>query len=71
MNKDIDSTEEVGEAIKEIIQYRTLRGKFSSVGPDLAADGITKVEVEEEGLLFIKNNKPGDLPSNYLQFLAP
>ena len=45
--------------IKEIIQHKTIRGKFSSVHPDLAAEGITKVEVGEEGLLFIKNGETG------------
>ena len=60
----------MGAAIEKIIQYRTLRGKFSSVSPDLAADGIIKVDVEEEGLRFIKNNKTGDLHSNYQEFLA-
>ena len=59
MNKSIESMEEVGAAIKEMIHHKTLRGKFSSVHPDLAAEGITRVEVEEEGLCFIKNNLPG------------
>ena len=58
-NKRIDSMEEVGAAIKEIIQYKTIRGKFSSVHPDLAAEGITRVEVGEEGLHFITNNLSG------------
>ena len=58
-NKSIESMEEVGTAIKEVIQYRTIRGKFSSVHPDLAAEGITRVEVGEEGLYFIANNSPG------------
>ena len=48
--------EEVGAAIKEIIHYDTIRGKFSSVHPDLVAEGITRVEVGEEGLHFIKEN---------------
>ena len=52
-NKRIESMEEVGAAIKEIIHYQTIRGKFSSVHPDLAAEGITRVEVGEEGLHFI------------------
>ena len=51
--------EEIGAAIKEIIHHKTIRGKFSSVHPDLAAEGITKVEVGEEGLHFIKINGPG------------
>ena len=58
-NKSIESMEEVAAAIKEIIHYRTLRGKFSSVHPDLAAEGITRVEVGEKGLHFIRNNDPG------------
>ena len=56
VNKKIESMEEVGAAIKEIIHYQTIRGKFSSVHPDLAAEGITRVEVGEEGLHFIKEN---------------
>ena len=58
-NKSIDSMEEVGAAIKEIIQYMTIRGKFSSVHPDLVAEGITGVKVEEEGLHFIRNTEAG------------
>ena len=58
-NKNIESIEEVGAAIKEIIQFKTIRGKFSSVHPDLAAAGITKVEVGEEGLHFIRSDVPG------------
>ena len=54
-NKSIESMEEVGAAIKEIIHFHTIRGKFSSVHPDLAAEGITRVE----GLHFIRNNDPG------------
>ena len=59
VNKSIKSMDELGAAIKEIIQYYTIRGKFSSIHPDLAAEGITKVEVKEEGLNFITNNEPG------------
>ena len=58
-NRDIKSMEEVGAAIKKIIHYYTIRGKFTSVHPDLAAEGITSVEVGEEGLHFIRNNDPG------------
>ena len=60
MNKDIESMEELGTAINEIIQYKTIRGKFSSVHPDLAAEGITRVKVGEEGLYFIKDEHPGE-----------
>ena len=73
MNKSIESMEEVGAAIKEIIHYQTIRGKFSSVHPDLAAEGITRVEVEEEGLHFIKTTKTGSISAksslmNYVYF---
>ena len=53
VNKSINSKEDMGLAIKEIIHFNTIRGKFSSVHPDLAAEGITRVEVGEEGLHFI------------------
>ena len=59
-NKDIESMEELGAAIKEIIQYDTIRGKFSSVHPDLAAEGIARVEVGEEGLHFISERGTGE-----------
>ena len=58
-NKGIESMEEVGPALKKIIHYDTLRGKFSSVYPDLAAEGITKVVMWEEGLFFVRSRKIG------------
>ena len=60
-NKSNESMEKMGlgGAIKEIIFYKTIRGKFFSVHPDLAAEGITRVEVGEEGLHFITSNEPG------------
>ena len=58
-NNNIESMEEVGPALKKIIHFRTLRGKFFSVHPDLAAEGIIKVEVEEEGLRFVTRNPTG------------
>ena len=53
LNKEIESMDELGAGIREIIHYNTIRGKFSSVHPDLAAEGITRVEVGEEGLHFV------------------
>ena len=60
MNKSVESMDEVVTAIKEVIHHKTIRGKFSSVHPDLAAEGITRVEVEEEGLHFISDQQPGE-----------
>ena len=64
-NKSIESMEEVGAAIKEIIHYFTIRGKFSSVHSDLKAEGITRVEVGEEGLHFISTNEQGKRSNKY------
>ena len=47
--------EELGSVIQEVIHYYTLRGKFSSVHPELRREGIIKVEVGEEGLHFIRD----------------
>ena len=58
-NKSIDSMDEVGAAIKKIMLYPNIRGKFSSVHPDLEALGITRVDVGDEGLHFIKTNETG------------
>ena len=60
-NKSIESMEELGAAIKKIIQHKNIRGKFSSVHPDLAAEGITRVEVGEEGLHFIRITDSGSI----------
>merc|ERR1712192_372600 len=51
INTGIESMEEMGTAIKEIINYDTIRGKFSSVHPDLAA----------EGLHFIRSHEPEEV----------
>ena len=61
--------EELGAALKEIIHFNTIRGKFSSVHSDLAAEGITRVEVGDEGLHFIVQRETGELPyfTRYVQ----
>ena len=66
MNKEIESMDELGAAIKKIIHHKTIRGNFSSVHPDLAAEGITRVEVGREGLHLNKNNLAGECPT-YIQ----
>ena len=45
---------ELGKIIKEVIHHYTLRGKFSSVHPELRQEGIIRVEVEDEGLRFVR-----------------
>eukprot|EP00090_Calanus_glacialis_P042839 TRINITY_DN7592_c0_g1_i4.p1 TRINITY_DN7592_c0_g1~~TRINITY_DN7592_c0_g1_i4.p1 ORF type:complete len:1248 (+),score=293.70 TRINITY_DN7592_c0_g1_i4:101-3844(+) len=45
---------EIGAALREVIHFPTIRGKFGGVHPDLRAEGIVGVEVENEGLHFIR-----------------
>ena len=47
------AAENLGKAIREVIHYKTLRGKFSSVHPELRREGIARVDVGEKGLHFI------------------
>ena len=49
------SVGELGDLIQKVIRHHTLRGKFSSVHPELRREGIIRVEVGKEGLNFIRN----------------
>ena len=49
------TVEGLGKAIQDVIHYKTLRGKFSSVHPELRREGIVRVDVEEEGFYFIRD----------------
>ena len=49
------SDEELGKAIQDVIHYKTLRGKFSSVHPELRREGIVRVDVGEKGLRFVRD----------------
>ena len=55
-NRDVSNVEELGDLIQEVIHYRTLRGKFSSVHPELKREGIIRIEVGKEGLHFIRDS---------------
>jgi len=48
--------EELGDLIQEVIHYCTLRGKFSSIHPELRREGIIRVEVGKEALHFIRDS---------------
>ena len=52
-NREV-AAEDLGKAIQEVIHYRTLRGKFSSVHPELRREGIIRVDVGEKGLHFVR-----------------
>ena len=55
-NRDVSDVEELGDVIQEVIHRYTLRGKFSSVHPELRREGIIRVEVGKEGLHFIRDS---------------
>ena len=44
-----------GEAIRDVINCKDLRGKFDGVHKDLKNLGVTKVEVVDDGLDFLGN----------------
>ena len=46
-------------ALLAILHHVTLRGRFDSVSEDLEAEGITRVEVGEEGLIFHRGGTQG------------
>ena len=54
--KDYVTAAELGSLIRKVIHYHTLRGKFSSVHPELKDEGIVRVEVGEEGLRFVRGS---------------
>ena len=56
MNRNVSDAEELGDLIQKVIHYYTLRGKFSSVHPELRREGIIRVEVGKEGLHFVRDS---------------
>ena len=50
---------EWGAAIRAVLHHPTLRGRFGSVSPALAAEGIRRVEVGDRGLSFLRGTLPG------------
>ena len=47
-NRKIEDPWKRAAAIRDVLGYKTLRGKFSSVHPELRKEGVTKVTVEDE-----------------------
>ena len=44
----------MGVAIRRVMEYVTIKNKFTSVHPDLAMLGVTGVQVMEHGLCFVR-----------------
>ena len=63
----MEDVEELGDVIKEVLHLYTLRGKFSSVHPELRREGIIRVEVGKEGLHFIRDS--GALQSSIFEII--
>ena len=51
--------EEMGASIRAVLQHNTLRGRFGSVSPALEEEGITRVEVGDTGLHFVRKGEAG------------
>ena len=58
-NIDIPSTD-LGASLRSVLQYRDIRGQFSSIHPDLLAEGFTRVDVTDEGLCFLRDTAQGE-----------
>ena len=56
-NKTDEDIGALATSVMDVINYLTIRGKFSSVHPDLVTEGILGVEVAEEGLLFLRHHQ--------------
>merc|ERR1711971_1235486 len=56
-NRDVSEREELSKVIQEVIHFYILRGKFSSIHPELGREGIIRVEVGKEGLHFIRDSE--------------
>ena len=46
-------TEDVGKSLHRVLQYWTMRDKFTGIHPDLKKIGIQRVNVMTQGLEFI------------------
>ena len=55
-NRGVSDSEELGELIQQAILHYTLRGKFSSVHPELKNESIIRVEVGKKGFHFIRDS---------------
>ena len=52
-------TDPIGPSLKRVLRYWTVRNKFEEarIHPDLAKIGVTKIRVEDQGLVFVKSSE--------------
>ena len=56
---DVPSAD-LGASLRSVLQYKDIRGQFSSIHPDLLAEGFTRVEVTDQGLCFHRDTAQGE-----------
>ena len=44
---------DIGSSLMRVLRFWTLRGKFNGVHPDLAKNGVQKIQVDKDGLIFV------------------
>ena len=47
----------IGQAVRRVMEYKTIKNKFGSIHPDLEREGYTGVKVTNTGFRFIKNTQ--------------
>jgi hypothetical protein len=47
----------LGQSVRRVMKYRTIKNKFGSIHPDLEREGYTGVKVTDTGLLFLRSNQ--------------
>ncbi len=62
-------TDPMGPSLKRVLRYWTVRNKFEEarIHPDLAADGVTNIEVQDRGLVFEKQEKRANILKRLLK----
>ena len=58
-NIDI-SNDDLGASLRSVLQHKEIRGQFSSIHPDLKAEGVARVEVTDQGLCFVRDTTQGE-----------
>ena len=61
------SSEDLGAALRSVLQHKEIRGQFSSIHPDLEAVGVTGVEVTDLGIRFVRDTTPGNSIHSIIQ----
>ena len=47
----------MGQAVRRVMEYRTIKNMFGYIHPDLKREGYTGVEVTDTGFLFLRSTQ--------------